>query len=90
MASRTCPHCGATVPARRLACGECGSDLFTEPEDVSDGHAESFEMDDEEYEDFLRREFPDQAPAHTNRRRWAVWILAIVVGCMALWVLQGL
>ncbi len=74
-----------------LACRACGSDAETgwseeaaawtaEP---STGYTDEDEFD---YDDFVRREFPDQAPATPPRKsvlRWAI-ATAVVLACLGL------
>ena len=61
----TCPHCGAVVEPGALACPECGSDERTgwsphaadEEVDIPAGYSKDKEFD---YEDFVKREFPEE------------------------------
>ena len=90
-----CPHCGARVAVGAVACRECGSDAETgwAPEastyetDVDAGYDEDEEFD---YDDFLRREFPEQAPAASMRIVITKWTIAAVVALVCLGILLSL
>jgi hypothetical protein len=82
-----CKCCGAELPGDAAFCRHCGAsdesgwgeDDFND--DVSGGYGDE---DDFEYDDFLRREFPDQAPAEeiTFKRRLVtavVWLTCIAL-----------
>ena len=50
-----CPHCGATLPPRALACPDCGSDESTGWAPVETLHEAAWaESEDESYEDVIR------------------------------------
>jgi hypothetical protein len=61
----TCPNCGADVPSSAHFCRECGAshdsgwndDAYPTDEDMPGGYG----GDDFDYDEFIRREFPDQA-----------------------------
>ena len=86
-----CPHCGEPVEVGALSCRACGSDAETGwseeaaewETDTSTGYADEDEFD---YADFVRREFPDQAPATPLRQsvlRWAI-ATAVALACLGL------
>lgn len=54
----TCPHCGAELPGSASFCRECGASEDSGWEEEWTDSAES--EDDFEYDEYLRREFPDQ------------------------------
>lgn len=87
-----CPHCGATVAAGRRFCRECGSDAETGwSEDAETDSIELPEsMSDEDYEEFLAREFPGAEQARRIRWKRIAWKLALAVLAAALliWTLR--
>jgi hypothetical protein len=85
-----CPVCGAEVPARALACPECGADEKTgwSAEAASSGldlPEESFD-----YDEFIEREFGQKERA--GRRFGAVWwgTAVLLVVLIAWWLVAGL
>ena len=83
-----CPHCGAVLAARASFCRECGSDAQTgwsEAADTGGVDVPDLSFDDAEYEAFLARELPGQAPPARRRARRA-WIV-MVWGALAAFVL---
>lgn len=90
--SFACPHCGEPVAAGRLACPHCGSDAASgwNEDAEGEGYADSVEMDDGDYQEFLQREFPDQLTARQRVRthRWKL-VLGLLLLAFLLWVLQG-
>jgi RNA polymerase subunit RPABC4/transcription elongation factor Spt4 len=80
-----CPVCGATVPAKAVACPECGSDERT-------GWSESTVYDDTgiedpadfDYNEWLRRE-RGLAPRKSGQQRlW--WVTAVVIVALIVWL----
>ena len=78
-----CPHCGAPVAVDAISCRECGSDAETgwsdeagDALDIDGGYDDDGEFD---YDDFVRREFPDQAGPRSARQTIARWLIAAVV-----------
>jgi len=91
-----CPHCGALVPARALACPECGSDAAT---GWSEGASESagdlptgYDDDpDFDYEEALRSEglAENGRPSRAAlRRRWVVGLSVLIIVCILLWLMR--
>lgn len=82
-----CPHCGEEVAVGAKACPHCGSDDRTGWSEDADkwaadlpaGYSEDDEFD---YEEFMRREFPEQARSRSRRVR-AV-LLAVLVAVLVL------
>ncbi len=89
-----CPHCGADVPAGARFCRQCGaSDESGWGEedrweaDFSGGYAPGDEFD---YDEFVRREFPDQAerPAAMSAKAALVTLVVVlVIVSLLLWSL---
>lgn len=80
----TCPCCGARVPAGADSCRECGAsdESGWDPDDL-DGDEE----DEFDYDDFLRREFPEHAPPNpqrSRRQRWLLVCVAIIIAALLL------
>ncbi len=74
-----CPHCGAELPPSARFCRECGADEtvgWNDPDDHPDDDAGDDFEDDFDYDEYLRREFPDQAPP---RQRNPIVLLLIVL-----------
>ena len=80
-----CPHCGEEVAAGAKVCPHCGSDDRTGWSDDADMWAADIpagysEDDDFDYEEFIRREFPDrQSPARWLRRLLFAVLVAVLV-----------
>jgi hypothetical protein len=71
-----CPVCGEDVPARALACPECGADHNSGwREDIHDG----IDLPDEEfdYDEFVRNEFGASPVPKGIRPIW--WVAGIVL-----------
>jgi hypothetical protein len=82
-----CPCCGTDVAIGAVVCPECGaSDEFGWDEgdgwddELPPGYASS---DESEYEDFIRREFPQHASPEHRRKRGAVTLMAVLT-CIGL------
>ena len=78
-----CPHCGARVKAGAAACKKCGADAETGWSDDADewyepGYAVD-EDEDDEYQEFLRREFPDESDRPASNLAWPWRTTAIAV-----------
>ncbi len=91
----TCPNCGAKVPVGAKFCRKCGAsddsgwgeDDFSQSEEWVAGYGPD---DDFDYDEFVRREFPEQSPvdAKYRRRRWTTAVLvAIVIAAFLAFVL---
>jgi hypothetical protein len=92
-----CPHCGARVPARALACPECGSDRqsgWSEDADAWAGELPAGHGEDEDfdYEEALRAEglAPDDrlSRAQRARRLTALVCLALALAMLAWLVMR--
>jgi hypothetical protein len=82
----TCPSCGAKVRVGAKFCRECGaSDESGWGEDDSfddDGTPAGYADDDDfDYDDFVRREFPDRSPARSKgwAKRLAMGVVVAIV-----------
>jgi len=76
--SRVCPHCGADVPRRALACPECGSDRETgwaDEETLADAEFPPFT--DEDYAEVVRG-LPGAPAPRRDARRTALLVIALV------------
>ncbi len=90
-----CPHCGEPVEVGALSCRACGSDAETGWSEESTGWAAEpsagyTDEDEFDYDDFLRREFPDQAPARPPRQAVLRWAIATVVVLVCLGLLLSM
>ena len=80
-----CPNCGAEVPVGAKFCRECGASDdsgWGEEESQDEGSGSGYGPDDEfDYDEFVRREFPEQSPVDSNYRlkRWAMAVLVALV-----------
>lgn len=93
-----CPCCGARVAAGAKFCRECGASDDSGwgegsqvwDDDLPAGYAEDDEF---EYDDFVRREFPEHAPqrsAHQLKSQLAMALAVAVSIALILWtVLRG-
>jgi predicted nucleic acid-binding Zn ribbon protein len=81
-----CPHCGEQLPARARKCPECGSDRSTgwSPTAEEDSLELPEATSDEEHDEFLAREFPDQASPRRRRRRRRLVLFAITLALLFL------
>jgi predicted nucleic acid-binding Zn ribbon protein len=71
-----CPVCGAEVPAKAVACPECGSDEKTGWSENTVYDATGIEdPDDFDYEAWKRREV--SGARKRTRRDWLWWIVAL-------------
>jgi len=91
-----CPHCGSDVDKKAIFCRECGaSEDSGWNTDDSLGSSDSYDGygdEDFDYDEFLRREFPTQAPQNTAQgwRHWtAVAIILITCASFFLWMFVG-
>lgn len=77
-----CPHCGANVLVSAKFCRECGADDQSGWSDDGEHYdSEADAEDDFNYDEFVQREFPDQAPP-SQKNLWLV--VLIVVLCLAM------
>ena len=79
-----CPHCGAEFRAGAKACRNCGSDAETgwsaEAWQEVSGYAEpDADDDDEEYREFLAREFPDETAASPGSLSWTMKLMIVLL-----------
>jgi hypothetical protein len=70
-----CPHCGGRVKSTASACPHCGSDDQTGWSNHEDA-SESYE-DDFDYDEYIEREFPDNANPSAERK--AYWTRVIII-----------
>ena len=79
-----CPHCGADVPVSAQFCRECGADERSGwSNDADDDYAEDDPEDDFDYDDFVRREFPDQAQPAPKNLGLIVIVLLLCLGMLS-------
>lgn len=75
---QVCPVCGDDVPARALACPECGADHNSGWRDDADTYDAAGLPDEEfDYDAFVREEFGGGGRPAGLRLGW--WITAILV-----------
>ena len=81
-----CPVCGEDVPARALACPECGADHnsgWREDADTYDGAGLSDDSFD--YEEFVREEFGTGAKPKGISTIWWVTAIVLILALAAFW-----
>jgi len=72
-----CPVCGYDVPAKALACPECGADHNSGwRQEAATYDALDLPDDDFDYDEFVRNEF---GPAEKGRIKAVWWVTAILV-----------
>ena len=78
-----CPHCGADVPDSADFCRACGASEESgwEAEASWDESSEEgyVEEEDFDYDDYLRREFPEYAEPDVRPRPRQAFVVAIVL-----------
>jgi len=74
----TCIHCGEEIQLNARACLHCGSDEQTGWSDQTylDGLSE---LDEVDYDELLRSEFPELAPKKRTTISWKIVVGAIVL-----------
>ena len=78
----SCPHCGADVPTKAKFCRECGADESSGWGDLDDyepGYDSDFD-----YEDFVRREFPEHADTESRGFPWVGLVVILLIISMLL------
>ncbi len=79
-----CPHCGASLAEDAEFCVACGASEESGWVDEDDAPWDERREEDFDYNDFLRREFPDQAlPADWPSARQALFAVVVVLLCLA-------
>jgi ribosomal protein L40E len=83
-----CPCCGARVAAGAKFCRQCGADAEVgwDPEGLDSDLAGGYEDDDDfDYDEFIAREFPEQAEPNPGRNlRRAIWVFVVLIVCGAM------
>ena len=77
-----CPHCGAPVPENARFCRECGADDdagWGGDADTYDDYESGEEID---YDDFVQREFPDQAPPKKQNPLLIVVVILLLISML--------
>jgi hypothetical protein len=75
-----CPHCGATFPAGRPACPECGSDHSTGWQDAEDLDLAAVELPDHPEE--------EGSPARGVKRGWLILAVVLIIVAFALLIVR--
>ncbi len=71
-----CPNCGVELSIGATFCPECGSN------DEAGWNLEEEYEDDFDYDEFVKREFPDSDGLLTNPGSWKTWVILLL--CLAL------
>jgi rubredoxin len=81
-----CPVCGAEVPAKALACPECGADEKTgwSSSTIYDG-TDIEDPDEFDYDDWKRREGTGRGPRRT-KKQWFWWAIGLLILGALLWL----
>jgi len=82
-----CPSCGAEVPAKALACPECGADENTgwSHRTIYDG-TDIEDPEEFDYEDWKRREVDGRGSSRTSKQ-WFWWAVAVLIVTLLLWLI---
>jgi hypothetical protein len=79
----SCPHCGAKVPVGAAFCRECGAsdESGWSQEDWQGGETTAgYAPDDDfDYDEFLHREFPEQAPPRQRKQQAKRLVVVLLV-----------
>jgi hypothetical protein len=81
-----CPNCGAELPRGAKFCRECGaSDDSGWGDEAEEGFAGGgYSDDDFDYDEFVEREFPENAPSRGWRPKKVALLVIAVLVCLAL------
>jgi ribosomal protein L40E len=83
-----CPCCGARVAVGAKFCRECGADpeVGWDSEGLNSDLTGGYQDDEDfDYDEFIAREFPQQAEPRPGRiLRRAVWTFLVLIVCAAL------
>lgn len=93
-----CANCGARLPADAHFCRACGASAGSGwPSEDDDGDQDDPEWqdeagdEDEDYQEFLSREFPQHAEPDTSTRwRRAVMVSVVLLLCLAFLLMGAL
>jgi len=77
-----CPHCGSEVLVSAKFCRECGADESSGWSDHVDDDYDDEMEDDFDYDEFVRREFPDQAQPATKNMGLIVIVILLCLGML--------
>ena len=75
-----CPHCGAHVRVDARFCRACGADDQVGWNDADFDN----DYDDDDYDEFIRREFPALAPPGTNAANSRITTVVVILLCLML------
>lgn len=78
-----CGVCGADVPAKALACPDCGADERTGLHGDEEVGA-AIGLDDFSYDEFMKREFPSSIPRPAGLH-WVWWVTGILLLLFLAW-----
>ena len=77
-----CPHCGEDIASDASFCRHCGATDESGWNDDEWDDPVSREEEDDEYQEFLQREFPDEFPTPVTTRRIFVTVIVALL-CLA-------
>ncbi|QDV70663.1 hypothetical protein Poly24_43890 [Rosistilla carotiformis] len=72
-----CPHCGAMILETATFCRHCGASDASGWQDETEGYADDMSDDDFDYDEFLQREFPGDAPPRRDFKSFVIIVLLI-------------
>jgi hypothetical protein len=86
-----CPHCGAKVRVGAVFCRECGAEEEMGWSEDAETYAEAdipgvYGGDDDfDYDEFLEKEFPGEAPVSAAKaaKKW-LWAAVVIALCVAM------
>lgn len=72
-----CPHCGAMILETASFCRHCGASDASGWQTDTEGYADDQSEDDFDYDEFVQREFPADAPPRSDFKSFVIIVILI-------------